>query len=152
MAFFDNGDPEEFLLFIWNFKLALRTLVTLTDSANIHNLCMILHGKVLVQFDNLCSQIGSTNTAHLNWVNLGLGPYFFPVDVYSKQKPMMCSGIRKPCKLKLRWYAARLIDINEYLATFTGSKASANIGDTEFNEILLNSMTNVWVSKCLFRV
>ena len=37
-----------------------------------------------------------------------------------------------------------MIDINEYLAAFTGGKASDNIGKTELKEIILSSIPNGW--------
>ena len=50
--------------------------------------------------------------------------------------------MRKLRVLKVRRYAARMIDINEYLATFPGAKAGDNFFETELNEILLNSIPN----------
>ena len=47
-------------------------------------------------------------------------------------------------RVKVRCYAACLIDINENLATFPGEKASDNIDGMELNEILLNSIPNGW--------
>ena len=35
MALFDNGNMEEFLLFVQNFKMTLKYLVTLTVNANL---------------------------------------------------------------------------------------------------------------------
>ena len=46
--------------------------------------------------------------------------------------------------LKVRSYAARLIDLNEYLASFPGENLSDKIGVTELNEILLSSISNIW--------
>ena len=46
--------------------------------------------------------------------------------------------------LTVRRYAERLIDITEYLASFPGADLNENIGVTELNEILLNSMPNRW--------
>ena len=40
----------------------------------------------------------------------------------------------------MRFYAARMIGINEYLAAFPGVKASAKIGELELNGILFNSI------------
>ena len=66
------------------------------------------------------------------------------MDALSKKKHAMRRGIRKPLKLNVRRYAARLIDLNEYLAAFPVARASDNIGETDLNEILLNSMPNGW--------
>ena len=44
--------------------------------------------------------------------------------------------------LKLRRYAARLIDLNEYLEYFPGSTMADKIDITKLNENLSNSMHN----------
>ena len=41
---FDNGDPEEFLLFIRNFKITLEASGTLKYGANIQYLRTLVHG------------------------------------------------------------------------------------------------------------
>ena len=50
----------------------------------------------------------------------------------------------KPRSLNVRLYAARLIYLNQYLASFTGVTLNDKIGITELNKILLNSMPNSW--------
>ena len=62
----------------------------------------------------------------------------------SKKNHAMRRGIRKPHKLKVRNYADRLIDLNEYVSDLPVGKASDKIGETELNEIPLNSMPNLW--------
>ena len=44
--------------------------------------------------------------------------------------------------LKVRRYAAHVIEINKYLYLFPGGISNETIGLTELNEILLNSMPN----------
>ena len=56
----------------------------------------------------------------------------------------MRRGIKKPRSLTVRRYTARLIDLNEYLASFPRAALTDNIGVTKLNEILLNSMPNSW--------
>ena len=56
----------------------------------------------------------------------------------------MCRGMRKPRKFKVRRYTACLIHTNEYLADFLEAKTSVNLFEMELNEILFNSMTNIW--------
>ena len=55
--------------------------------------------------------------------------------------------MRKPHELKVRHYADRMIDLNEYLAVFPGAKASKKIGETELDKIILNSMPNGCIKK-----
>ena len=59
----------------------------------------------------------------------------------------MRRGMSKPRGLKVGWNAARLIDINEYLAYFPGAALSEKIVVTELNEILINSMPNSWIKQ-----
>ena len=63
----------------------------------------------------------------------------------------MRRGIRNPRSLKVRRYAACLIDLNEYLDVLYGAKISNCFGVTELNEILLNSMTNRWINQEYFQ-
>ena len=47
-------------------------------------------------------------------------------------------------KPKVRHCAVRLINLNEYLASSPGKNLDDKIDLTELNEILLNSMPNIW--------
>ena len=54
----------------------------------------------------------------------------------------MCFGMSKPCGLKVRRYAGRLIDLNKYLDFFPGENLTDKICVMDLNEKLLNSMPN----------
>ena len=62
----------------------------------------------------------------------------------------MRRGIKKIRSLKVRRYAARLIDMNEYLDSFTGATLADKIDVTELNGILFNSMPNSWSKQAYF--
>ena len=59
---------------------------------------------------------------------------------------MLC-GMRKTRKIIARRYTDRLIDIDEYLSTLTGSKERDNIGNIDLNEIIENIITNGWFNQ-----
>ena len=52
----------------------------------------------------------------------------------------MRRGMKKTCSLNVRRYTARLIYLNEYLASFTGATLTDKIGVTKLNEIPLKSI------------
>ena len=52
--------------------------------------------------------------------------------------------MKKSCSLKVKRYAARLIDMNEYLASYPRAILSDTIYVTELNDIPLKSMHNSW--------
>ena len=124
MVLFDNGNLDEFLLFVHNFQTNLEALVTPAAVTKIQYLCTIVRGKALHQLNILYVEVGFMTLENLNLTIMGLRTYFTSVNFLSKQKCAMCRGMRKPCKLKVKCYAARLIYINEYLETFSGEKAS----------------------------
>ena len=59
-----------------------------------------------------------TNPLTFENIILGLAAYFSPVDFLSNKNRVM------RCGLKVRQYAARLIDLKEYLDSFPGGKLS----------------------------
>ena len=130
MALFENSKSEEFLLFIRNFQLIVKAPGVLASSTKIQHVCTLLHGEALHQLGNLCVEVGSMTTTHLNHIVLGLGTYFLPIHVLSKQKRAICHGMRKRRELKVKRYTAHIIDLNKYLSALTGVKASNRIGET----------------------
>ena len=57
MSLFDNTNPEEFLLFICDFKMTLMTAGTLQAGAKVQYLQTLVRGEVLRQFDFLSSGV-----------------------------------------------------------------------------------------------
>ena len=68
MDLFDNGKPEEFFLFAWNFQMTLEASETLTDDANIQYLHTLVRYDVIYQLDMLSVEVGSTTTEILNLI------------------------------------------------------------------------------------
>ena len=126
-----------------NYKMMLGDLGRLASNENQKSLYTLLRGETLHQFDTLCYQVGITTIAYLNRVIMGLGMYFFCQCVVQNNRVMRCR-MRKPHDLKFRRYAARLIDLDEDLSSFTESKVSDNVVETDLGEILLNSTPNGW--------
>ena len=69
---------------------------------------------------------------------------FFPCEFIFKSKACNAPLYEKSCSIQVRHYAARLIDLNEYLASLTGAIIADKIGVNELNKILLNIMPNIW--------
>ena len=76
----------------------------------------------------------STTIEHLNLIILILGYYLLLLMRYQKQNNVILHILRKPLELKLRCYADRLVDLNEYMPAFPISKERDKIFDTELNE------------------
>ena len=104
----------------------------------------LLRGEALHEFETLSAHIDHTTNKILNKIIFGQGTYFFPISALSKKNHALRHGMRNPIKLKIRRYAAHLIELNEYLNIFPGSNMNNKIGGTELNEILLHNVSHGW--------
>ena len=53
--------------------------------------------------------------------------------------------MKKPRGLKLRLYAASMINIKNYLSVFPGAKEEDRCFEMEFNVSFLNRIPNIWI-------
>ena len=72
MALFDNGDPEDFLLFVRNLNMNLEASGTLATYAKFQYLHTLVRGKSLRQFEFLFSEGEGTDLLKLETIILGL--------------------------------------------------------------------------------
>ena len=68
MTLFDNGETDQFLLFVRNFQMTLKYSGALTDSAKLQYLCSLLMGEALCKLDTLCVEVGIMTTIHINHI------------------------------------------------------------------------------------
>ena len=69
---------------------------------------------------------------------------YFPLWIRFQNKSVRYDAEWKMRRLKVRCYAARLIHLNEYLASFLGGTLADKIDVTELNAVVLNIMPNSW--------
>ena len=66
MSLFDNGDPEEFLLFVRNFNMTIVASGTQEAGAKSQYLRNIVHIEALRQFDSLCADVKSKQNSNVD--------------------------------------------------------------------------------------
>ena len=62
MALFDNGDMEEFFLFVRKFNMTLVVSGTLVMVTKVHYIHTLVHGESLYQFDMLSYDVEVTDS------------------------------------------------------------------------------------------
>ena len=77
MDLFDNGEPEEFLLFVRNFVMNLTTSWMMAMGVKIQYLCTLFRGEALFQFELLSASVEGANTLTTETNILGLASYFY---------------------------------------------------------------------------
>ena len=125
--------------------MTLETTGTMEMNLKVQYLRTLVHGEELCQFELLYADVENTDISlSVGYLIKVLEWYFLLVDSLSKQKRTMCQCMKKPRNLKVKLYAAYLIDLNEYLASFPWETMADKIVVTELNEIFLNSMPDRW--------
>ena len=142
MFFFNNGDLDEFLLFVRNVNMTLEESGMLEMAAKVQYLHTHVCEEQLRQFGMLSDCVESGTPLTVEAVILGLGTYPPPVNSLSKQNRAMCRGMSKPHRSKVRRYAAHLIKLNDYLDSFPWANMNTKIGMTQHNLYIQNSMPN----------
>ena len=99
MTFFDNREPEELLLIVWNFNMTLKVSGILGANKKLQYLRTILRGKALQKLKFLCLHIVSMTVTNLNHVVLGLGMYS-PLTMHCLNKSAQCSAEQGRKKIK----------------------------------------------------
>ena len=61
MALFDNGQPEDFLLFVCNFNMTMEESEMTGKDVKVQYLHRLVRGEALRQFDLLSSDVENTN-------------------------------------------------------------------------------------------
>ena len=72
MSLFDNGNTEEFLLFVRNFKMNRVVSGTLETGTKVQYLRTLVHGEALHQFDLLYAGVEITNALTVEYILKGL--------------------------------------------------------------------------------
>ena len=93
MALFDNKEPEEFLLFVWNFNMVLAESGTLTTGAKMKYIYTLVCREALRQFDSLSADMEGMNLINVKTIILGLALYYF-LWIYYQRKGAQCAAER----------------------------------------------------------
>ena len=115
-----------------NFQITRANTGTLETEVKVQNLLTLVCGEGLRQFDLLYAEVKNTETPlDVDYLLKGLSWYSLPVSSLSNQKHAMRCCTKNSCSLKTRRYDARLIDLNEYLASFPGVTMTDKMGVTK---------------------
>ena len=72
MSLFDNGDPEDFLLFIRNFNMTLAASGSLEAGAKYQYLCILVREEALCLFYSFSVDVGGTEILNIDYIIRGL--------------------------------------------------------------------------------
>ena len=68
MYLFDNGDTEECLFFVLNFKMMIEASGSMDTGAKVQHLRTLVHGEALSQFDFLYADMEGTEPLIVEYI------------------------------------------------------------------------------------
>ena len=77
IALLENGEPEEFLLFVRNFNMNIAASGTLETDTKVQYLCTLVCRESLRRFDLMYDDVKGMNYLAVEDIILGLAAYFF---------------------------------------------------------------------------
>ena len=111
MSTFKDVQPEEFLVLLKNFRIAIYGTGTTSPLGKINYLHTMLSGEALREFNGLPSQNSGTENSNLNHIKEGLLGYLAPINALSNKNRVMRCAMGKPQSLLFKNFYARLMEI-----------------------------------------
>ena len=144
MSTLNDGQSEEFLAILKNFRIAIDVTVITSPSVRINYLGTMSRWQALKEIGEFVSQNNGSTNEHLKNIAEDLLGYFFPINALSEKKRAMRRVMCKPQIMAFRSFHARLTEMKIFLPLFTVLDTFNNITVKELNDILLRTVTSAW--------
>jgi hypothetical protein len=134
VRYFDNGTPEEWLMFQ---KALSKVLIgqNITTGPPTYGMARrLMEGAALSKLDESALLHGAETLVHYEEVMRDITNYVFPTRALQIQKRYMRRHMRKAPYMKMKDYMARVEELNNYLSMFP----DYTIGDELHEDELLN--------------
>ncbi len=144
VPYYSTGTPEKWIRFRKNLDKVLIGQNITTGPPTYAMTRRILEGAALTKFEDSVLNRGTETLNHFTLVLEEMSNYVFPRRVLQMQKRFMRRYMRKPRKLKMREFVARVEELNHDLRYFPVFVAGARLLEDELLDIYENGVPNSW--------
>jgi hypothetical protein len=144
IKFFSGGTPEEWLVFLRDFKRVLVGQNITNGPGKYLMICRLIFGDTLAVFDKAAQDLVNETNANFELVLQEVTTHVFPQRALSYQKRYMRRYMRKPRAMTTREFAARVNEMNEYLKQFPPFDEDQELTEEEILDILEFAIPNGW--------
>jgi hypothetical protein len=149
VPFYNAGTPEKWILFRKNLDKVLIGQNITTGPPTYAMTRRILEGASLAKFEDSTLTRGTETLEHFTQVLEDMGAYVFPRRALQMEKRYMRRYMRKPRKLKMREYMARVEELNNDLRYFPTFVPGATLHQDELLDIYEYGIPARWQSRFL---
>jgi hypothetical protein len=144
IKFFNNGTPEEWLVFVRNVKRVFTGQNITQGPGKYAMVRRLLLGDTLAAFEKAATAIGAENNANFDLVMREVTTHVFPRRALTYQKRYMRRHMRKPKTMTTREFAARVAELNAYLKDFPPFANNQELPEEEVLDLLEFGVPNSW--------
>ncbi len=151
VPYYSTGTPEKWIRFRKNLDKVLIGQNITTGPPTYAMTRRILEGAALAKFEDLVHDRGTETLEHFALVLQDMGTYVFPRRALQMEKRFMRRYMRKPRKLKMREFMARVEELNHDLRYFPLFIVGARLLEDELLDIYENGVPNSWQKQFLLQ-
>jgi hypothetical protein len=151
VPYFSTGTPESWIIFRKNLDKVLVGQNVTTGPPTYAMARRILEGAALARFEASVIENGTETLEHFALVIEDMGEYVFPRRALQMEKRFMQRYMRKPRKLKMRDFMARVEELNHDLRYFPTFVPGARLLEDELLDIYENGVPNTWQKQFLLQ-
>jgi hypothetical protein len=151
VRFFDNGTPEQWLMFQ---KALSKVLVgqNITTGPPTYGMARrLMEGAALSKFDESSLRHGAETLIHYDQVMKDISNYVFPTRALQVQKRYMRRHMRKAPYMKMKEYMARVEELNNYLSMYPGYTNGDELHEDELLDIYEYGIPKSWSRQFLLQ-
>ena len=151
VPYYSTGTPERWIIFRKNLDKVLIGQNITTGPPTYAMTRRILEGAALAKFEDSAHERGTETLEHFALVLEDMGTYVFPRRALQMEKCFMRRYMRKPRKLKMREFMARVEELNHDLRYFPVFVPGSRLLEDELLDIYENGVPNSWQKQFLLQ-
>ena len=144
IKYFSTGTPEEWLIFRRDVSRVLVGQNITTGPAQYAMIRWLIVGDTLAVFNAAATKRGAESTDNFKLCLRDVTTHVFPQRALNRQKRYMRRYMRKQVGMSTREFAARLAELNAYLADFPPFENDQGLAQDEIIDILEFGVPNAW--------
>jgi hypothetical protein len=149
VPYYTTGTPEQWILLRKNLDKVLTGQHITTGPPTYAMTRRILEGAALAKFEEATATRGTETLEHFEEVLDDMGSYVFPHRALQMEKRYMRRYMRKPRKLKMREYMARVEELNNDLRYFPAYVQGSRLLEDELLDIYEFGVPATWQKRFL---
>jgi hypothetical protein len=151
VPYYNTGTPERWILFRKDLDKVLIGQNITTGPPTYAMTRRILEGAALAKFEEATTTRGTETLEHFGQVVDDMGAYVFPRRALQMEKRYMRRYMRKPRRLKMREYMARVEELNNDLRYFPAYVNGSRLLEDELLDIYEYGVPASWQKRFLLQ-